>query len=410
MKRARSAALVLLAGGTLAAAGCGGGGRSVSTPVTSSSTVDVYSSLPLRGPDGARGRAILTGIRLALVQSRGSAGRFTVDYRSLDDSAGGGWDPGRTLANARAAAIDPRAVYYIGEQDSDASKVSIPVLNESGVAQLSPASTYVGLTTNEPGAAAHEPQEYYPSGERTFLRIVPRDTVQATAALTAVKQDGCTRVAVADDRSAYGAGLAEEMNLAKGRYGVTIASDTAVDPASPSFRAYASAIRAQRVDCFYFAGGTSAAAVQIFRDVNALLPSARLYGPDRICVRAVTATFSRTPIGRKIQCTEPVLAVAAHPGGRAFLSAYRARYGIAPDPYAIYGYEAMRLGLTTIASLGPQGDQKSAVRAALFALKDHHSVLGTYGFDANGDITLRTYGLYRVGSDGAPQFERAVVS
>ena len=75
-----------------------------------------------------------------------------------------------------------------------------------------------------------------------------------------------------------------------------------------------------------------------------------------------------------------------------------------PDPYAIYGYEVMQLGLNTIKSLGAQGNSKSAVLAALFATKATQSVLGTYGFDANGDTTLKSYGLYKVGSNGDPVF------
>ena len=104
-------------------------------------------------------------------------------------------------------------------------------------------------------------------------------------------------------------------------------------------------------------------------------------------------------------CTVATQNLTAYPGGKDFLAAYKAKYGTAnPDPYAIYGYEAMKLGLDTIASLGAQGNSKSAVLAALFKIKARNSVLGTYGFDKNGDTTLKSYGLYKVGSDGEPVF------
>ena len=76
-----------------------------------------------------------------------------MNYQSLDDStaAAGKWDPGQTAADARKAASDPKAVYYIGEFNSGASEVSIPILNQAGIPQVSPANTYVGLTTNLPG-------------------------------------------------------------------------------------------------------------------------------------------------------------------------------------------------------------------------------------------------------------------
>jgi branched-chain amino acid transport system substrate-binding protein len=110
-----------------------------------------------------------------------------------------------------------------------------------------------------------------------------------------------------------------------------------------------------------------------------------------------------------VQCTVATQDLAAYPGGRAFLAAYKTKYGVAsPDPYAIYGYEVGKLALDTIAGLGPKGNDKASVLAALFATKARHSVLGTYGFDANGDTTLKSYGLYKVGSDGNPSFERTV--
>ena len=94
---------------------------------------------------------------------------------------------------------------------------------------------------------------------------------------------------------------------------------------------------------------------------------------------------------------------------RPFLAAYKAKYGVAnPDPYAIYGYEAMKLGLDTIASLGSNGDNKADVLKALFAIKDRNSVLGTYGFDENGDTTLKSYGLYKVGPTGDPVFDKTI--
>ncbi|HEY6399467.1 MAG TPA: ABC transporter substrate-binding protein, partial [Solirubrobacteraceae bacterium] len=224
VKRATGALAALLA-----LAGCGGTGAG-SADRAGPPTVDVYSSLPLLGPSSSQGAAILNGIKLALAQANGRAGRWTVDYKSLDDSsaASGGWDPGQTEANAQKAASDPKAVLYIGELDSDASAVSIPVLNEAGIAQISPASTYAGLTTALPGAASGEPMKYDPTGTPTFLRLAPIDSIQGAADLIAMKQAGCQNVAVADDGGLYGSGLAALLQLEKSRYGVTIAASTTV--------------------------------------------------------------------------------------------------------------------------------------------------------------------------------------
>jgi branched-chain amino acid transport system substrate-binding protein len=409
----------LLVGGAIGIAACGSSkssstsasaSASSSASATGANVIDIYSSLPMQGASSAQTIPLVNGIRLALAQHGGKAGQWTVNYSELDDStaAAGKWDPTQTAANARKAAADPKAVYYVGEFNSGASEVSIPILNQAGIPQVSPANTYVGLTTNEPGSAPGEPQKYYPTGTRTYLRIVPRDSIQAAADLEAMKNAGCTKVAVANDKEAYGAGLADLLELTKGDYGVDIVSNTGIDPTAPNFRSYAATIKSQGADCFLFAGIVSNGGVQITKDVHAALPTAKIFGPDGMCTSSWTSAAAGgvpASIDPYIECTVATLDLSAYPGGKTFLAAYKAKYGVSnPDPYAIYGYEVMNLGLATIGKLGSQGNSKSAVLKALFATKDRHSVLGTYGFDANGDTTLKSYGLYKVGANGDPVF------
>jgi branched-chain amino acid transport system substrate-binding protein len=415
-------AIAALAAVALAAAGCSSSGSSSSSAAAGSSssgsasgsTVDIYSSLPLQGANGAQTIPMVNGMKLALAQANGKAGQWTVNYQSLDDStaATGKWDPGQTAANARKVASDPKAVIYLGEFNSGASKISIPILNEAGIPQVSPANTYVGLTTSLPGSQPGEPQKYYPTGTRTYLRIVPIDNIQGAAGLIAMKNAGCTKVAVANDKEVYGAGLATDLELEKGFYGVNIVSNTGTDPTAANYRAYASSIAGQGADCFYFAGITANGAVQITKDVHSAIPTAKIFGGDGICEDSYTnAAKGGVPaaIDPLIQCTTPTANLVAYPGGKDFLAAYQAKYGVAnPDPYSIYGYEAMKLALDTIASLGAQGNSKSAVLHALFAIKARQSVLGTYGFNANGDTTLKSFGLYKVGSNGELVFFQTV--
>jgi len=401
----------------LGAAACSSSSNSSSSsgssPSSSGGTVDIYSSLPLQGASSAQTVPLVNGIKLAS-QAGNKAGQWTVNYQSLDDStaAAAKWDPGQTAADARKVASDAKAVYYIGEFNSGASEVSIPILNQAGIPQVSPANTYVGLTTNLPGSAPGEPQKYYPTGKRTYLRIVPIDSIQAAADLMAMKQAGCTKVAVANDKEAYGAGLAQLLELEKGFYGVTIASNTGIDPTAPNFRSYASTVKDQGADCFFFAGIVAAGAVQITKDVHSAIPTAKVFGGDGVCTDTYTnATKGGIPASLYplTECTVATQDLKAYPGGRDFLAAYKAKYGVSnPDPYAIYGYEVMKLGLDTIKQLGAKGNDKAAILQALFAIKARPSVLGTYGFDKNGDTTLKSYGLYKVGSDGEPVFVKTL--
>jgi branched-chain amino acid transport system substrate-binding protein len=402
-------------GGTRSSSSSGGSRSSSSSG--GSKTIDIYSSLPLQGASTTETGPMVNGIRLALDQAGGKAGQWTVNYSSLDDStaAAGTWDPGQTAANARKAASDPRAVYYIGEFNSGASEVSIPILNEAGVPQVSPVNTYVGLTTSLPGSFPGEPRKYYPTGTRTYLRIAPIDSVQAAADLIAMKDAGCTKVAVANDKEAYGGGLAALLELEKGFYGVTITSNTGIDLTALNFRSYASTIKDQGADCFFFAGIFSNGAVRITKDIHAAIPAAKVFGGDGVCTDYYTsATKGGIPASLYplTECTDAAQDLTAYPGGRTFLAAYQAKYGIFSDPgsYGIYGYEVMKLALDTIKSLGAQGGTKSAVLHALFAIKVRQSVLGTYGFDKNGDTTLKSYGLYEVGSNGEPVFYKTITA
>ena len=151
MMRASAAVLAI----ALIAVGCGEDDPDDETaPGQAGRTLTVYSSLPLQGAQRPQTTDMVKGIELALEQADGKAGDFTVKYESLDDSTAqaGSWTPEATTSNARKAAQDDSTAIYIGEFNSGASAVSIPILNEAGVPQISPANTAVGLTSDDPGA------------------------------------------------------------------------------------------------------------------------------------------------------------------------------------------------------------------------------------------------------------------
>lgn len=404
----------LLVFAAIGIAACGSSSKKSTSSTGGGKTVDFYSSLPLQGASSPQTTAMVKGAKLALDQAGGKAGQWKVNYTSLDDSTAqtGKWDPGQTAANARKAVQDPNAVYYFGEFNSGASAISVPILNQGGLPQVSPANTAVGLTTSDPGHAPGEPNKYYPTGKRTYLRIVPRDTIQAAALLKTLKSDSCSKVAIANDKEVYGAGVATVMGLQKAKYGVNIVSNTGIEPTAPNFRAYAQTIKSQGADCFVFTGITANGAAQITKDVGAAIPTAKLYGPDGVCESGFTNPAKHgipAALGPRFKCTVAAQKLSSYPGGQKFLAAYKSKYGDAhPDPYAIYGYEAMKLGLDTVAKVGPKGNDKAGVLAALFATKNRASVLGNYSFDKNGDTSITDYGLYKVGPSGDPTFFKTI--
>ncbi len=405
--RSKAAAGCLIAALSVGLAACGSSSNSSSS---GGGTVDIYSSLPLQGASKAQTGAMVQGMNLAISQSGGKAGDTKVKYTSLDDSTAqaGNWDPAAVASNARKAAQDKAAVAYLGEFNSGASAISIPILNQAGLGMISPANTYPGLTTSEPGTEPGEPDKYYPTGKRNYARIVPRDKIQAAALTQLFKDDGCTSVAIANDKETYGAGLARIVVL-DNKAAQIKTSNTGIQKDAANYRSYASGLKAAGVDCFLFSGVTANGAVQITKDVAAALPNAKLYGPDGVCESGFTNPKSKgipASIAPRFKCTVATLAIKDTPGGAQFLKDFQAKYNVSnPDPYAIYGYEAMKLALDTIQA---GGTTKADFITKLFETKDRQSVLGTYSIDANGDTTLTDYGLYDVGPDGNPAFVKAI--
>jgi branched-chain amino acid transport system substrate-binding protein len=384
--------------------GEGGGGE----------TVNVYSSLPLQGASRPQTTAMVEGIRLALQQNNGKAGDLTVKYTSLDDSTAqaGTWTPEATAANARRVAQDDQAIAYIGEFNSGASAISIPLLNEVPIAQISPANTAVGLTSDEPGADEGEPEKYYPTGERHYLRIVPKDTIQGAALATLMSEDGCGNVYILNDKEVYGAGLARNIESAAQEVGLEVLANEGIDPKAPNFRSQAATMKSEGAECFVFSGITANGAVQLYKDVAAALPDAQLYGPDGVAESGFSDPAEGgipADVASRVKVTVATLAPDEYPPeGQKFFEDFEAEYGEAnPDPYAIYGYEAMRLVLDTCEQLGPDCADRQAMIDALFQTKGRESVLGTYDIDENGDTTLTDYGVYTI-EGGELQFDQTV--
>ena len=391
--------------------GGGGGGGEVS-----GNTLQIYSSLPLQGSSRPQNLAVINGAKLALKQRKNKVGKFTIKYTSLDDATAqaGKWDAGATSANARKAAQDKKTIAYMGEFNSGATAISLPILNEAGIPQVSPANTAVGLTKKEPGADKGEPNKYYPSDKRTYARTPPRDTIQGAALATVMKSDGCKNLYILNDKEVYGLGVANNIENSSKELGIKIAANEGIDPKAANYRSVASKIKAAGADCFVFGGITQNNAVQLYKDVAAAT-DARLYGPDGVA----EGTFFNpkeggipADVAARTTITVATLSKEEYEKrnipARRFFDAYQKAYGEAdPDPYAIFGYETMSVILDAIKRAGPKGNNRDEVLKQIFATTRPDSVLGNYSIDKDGDTTLTDYGVYKV-KGGKLAFSRTV--
>ena len=364
-----------------------GGGSTGSTNLT------IYSSLPLQGDSRPQSEAVVNGEKLALQEHGGKVGKYTIKYVSLDDStaATGKWEPGATSSDARKAAQDKSTIAYLGEFNSGASAISIPILSEAGILQISPSNTYVGLTRSE-GADKGEPDKYYPSGKRTYGRVVPADHIQAAAQVAYQKAQGCKKTYILNDKEVYGKGIADAVQNDGKAQGLQIAGNDGIDTKAANFRSLATKIKGTGADCMFFGGITDNKAVQVWKDVGAANPTIKLFGPDGVAESAFTTQIPAS-LQTRTFITNPTLDPKLYPpAAQDFFKTYKQKFGKTPEPYAIYGYEAMQVALLAIQNAGEKGNDRQAVIDQFFKIKDRDSVLGKYSIDANGDTTLSDYG------------------
>ena len=395
------------------AASCGSSSKSGGGKNISGSKLTVYSSLPLQGASGPQSQAIVNGAKLAVTAINGKVGKYTVTYTSLDDStaAAGKADDATTGQNARKAVSDPATIGYVGEYNSGATKISLPILNQAGIAQVSPSNTYVGLTTNKPGSEAGEPDKYYPSGNRTYARVVPTDIIQGAALANAAKGDGCKSIMIWNSKTTYSTGLARNLQQSAPKSGLKVEGNVGIDPKAANYRSQAASIKS---DCFVFTGEIESNGVQAVKDVGTAHPTIKLYGGDGVVLNDFAAPKTGLPanIGNRFKGTIATLDPCCpdNPAARQFIANYQSTYHTKPDPYAIYGYESMALLLSAVkrdADANGGNVSRQGTYKQLLNTKNRQSVLGTYSIDANGDTTLTDYGLYKIVS-GKLKFDKVI--
>jgi branched-chain amino acid transport system substrate-binding protein len=397
--------------GSSSSGGSSGGGKTVS-----GTNLTIYSSLPLQGTSKGQSEAVIQGEKLALKQAGNKVGKYTIKYVSLDDSTAqnpGTADEGQSAQNARKAVQDKSTIFYLGEFNSGGTKVTLPILNKAGIPQISPSNTYVGLTTNKPGSEPGEPQKYYPGGKRTYARVVPIDDVQGAALVATMKADGCQSVHIFNDKTTYGAGLARNVELSAKKQGLKVEGNDGTDKNAPNYRSLAAKVKA---DCFAGLGVTGENYVQVFKDVAAAAPQAKLYGPDGVAEEAFTNPKKGglpADVGARTKVTVATLGLSEfkkrkNPVAAKFFKDFAATYGkVSPDPYAIYGFETMSLALDTLKKAGNKANDRAGVAKLLLSTKGRNSVLGTYDIDKNGDTSITDYGLYTI-KGGLPVFSKVI--
>jgi branched-chain amino acid transport system substrate-binding protein len=310
-------------------------------------SLTIYSSLPLQGPLAPVSNDIVRAEKLAIREAGGRAGAYDIGFVSLDsaDPDTGRWSPGQVAANARKAVQDRQAIAYLGELDSGASAVSLPILNEGGILQVSPRDTYAGLT--ERGGRG-EPDKYYPSARDTFARVVPPDDQQAQALVADMESHNVERLILADDRELAGVSIGDRVAQAARDAGIEVVDRKRLDPRDEVPEDLGEDVREERGDAFFYAGTYSDFAVGVLQEVHDGAPAMRLYGADDLAM-APQLPATAGDAAKRLMLT----GIDPAPGeDEAFERKFREVYGAKPERQAVLGYRAMKVVLGAISRAG----------------------------------------------------------
>jgi branched-chain amino acid transport system substrate-binding protein len=407
---------LILAGGAFALAiffaGCSSGpGRG-----DGAERVTIYVSAPLGGPAGTDGTDIEDGARMAIADAKGEAGGIKVRAIYLNDAgAEQRFDQVTTAENARQATEDSSAVAYIGELDSAATRVSLPIINQAGILQVSPGSGASDLVRADL-FNDDVPTELQTTGKRTFARLVPSDEqLGAVAAGVLLDAPGSSSLIISDGSPFAGeliSGFKEKAPAARvipvAHGGEVSNVDPDRDPVSLCDLALKSVETLRRArligrpvaDPRVFIATEPECAVKVLAAMRADRISASIVGTDALLDPKAQATLRAAGGGQLVTATYSTDLLPAD--GKTFAGQFLVRYDRPAGPYAAYGYEAMASVLAAIDRSDDPSDRDSVIDA-YFDGTHRNSVIGPYSIDGIGETSQAWLSVLRLKPNGATE-------
>jgi len=329
----------------------------------------ISSDLPLQGASHDASVSTNNAIKLYLSQVGNKAGNFNIQFKEYDDStaAKGAWDDAKCSSNAADHVANKNEVAVMGTYNSGCAKLEVPVLNQDPngpMLMVSHANTNPGLTkTWDPG----EPDKYYPTGKRSYARVITTDDYQGAAMADFAAQDlKLKRCFVMNDNQTYGQGVAQAFVTEAKKKGITILGNKAWDAKQPSYAAIFQNAKTQNPDCVYLGGIYDNNGGQVVKDKFAVLgdnTTVKLLAPDGF---TGYPDLRKQPQSQGMYLTFAGLTTTqlVQAGGAAakLIDAYKAKYGDVPATnYALYGVAAVQVILAAIAK--SDGTRKSVTDA-----------------------------------------------
>jgi branched-chain amino acid transport system substrate-binding protein len=343
--------------------------------------VTIGTASPLSGPGAHQGKDIENGARMAIddLNAKGlTIGGQKVKWvlQAEDDAS----DPKTGTAVAQKL-VDARVAAVVGHLNSGPTVPASKIYANAGIPQISPAAT-TPLYTNQ--------------GFKTAFRVVANDNlVGSTMANYSIGTLKAKKIAVIDDRTAFGQGLADEfikgVKRAGPASGAAVVSRQFTHDKATDFSAILTQIRARDPDVIFY-GGMDAVAGPMLKQMKALGLRAKLVAGDGICSEKLPLLAGDALGDDKVFCVVAGgVSGAQEAGFQAFTERYRQRYKMAVQTYAPYAYDAT---MVFAAAMQKAGSVEPAKFLPALAQTHYDGITGTIAFDARGDLRNAALTLY----------------
>ncbi|CAG4889196.1 branched-chain amino acid ABC transporter substrate-binding protein [Paraburkholderia saeva] len=337
--------------------------------------VKIGEAAPVTGPASYLGKDTENGARLA-IEEINQAGlviaghKVTLVFDAQDDAG----DP-RQATQVAQKLVDDKVVAVIGHMQSGSTIPASKIYNDAGIVQVSPSATNPAYTQQ---------------GFRTAYRVVATDAQQGpTLADYAAKTLKVKTIAIVDDSTAYGQGLAVEFEKQAKLDGITVLTHDASTDKAVDFRAILTKIKGEKPDAIMY-GGLDGTGGPFAKQAKQLGITVKVLAGDGLCADDLAKLAGDA--ADNVVCSiagAPLLKMA---DGPAFVERYKKRFGFAPVLNSPFAYDAV--GIVVDAMKRAQSTEPAKILAAMPAT-DHQGVLGQTQFDPKGDLRHGVISLYQ---------------
>ncbi|WP_413725944.1 branched-chain amino acid ABC transporter substrate-binding protein [Sodalis sp. RH16] len=339
-------------------------------------TVLIGLAGPLTGPSARIGKDLENGAQLAITDANNKkpvidGKAVTFKLVSEDDQS----DP-RTAVAVAQRLVDEGVVGVVGHWNTGTSIPAARIYHDAGIAQVAPVAT---------GHA------YTQQGFDTSFRVMGHDDDGGNdAGQYAVNVLKAKRIAVLDDRTAFGQGLADEFIKSLKAQGVDMIDREYIDDKTVDFSAVLTNIRSKNADLIFF-GGVDSQAAPLARRIKQLGLPATLMGAGGFVSQTFLTLAQKE--GEGVVALEPGLPIDKMPGGKAFEQAYIDRYKTHIELHAPFAYDATSVLIDAIEQADSTDPAKYLPKLRVIK---HQGVTGIIAFDGQGNLLNPTFTVYRV--------------